>query len=61
MANANKPKYICTLAKDINKCAYFDGIQHCNNPESKCGMRHTNNQTEKGYVRKDRWFEKYYK
>lgn len=57
---AQKTEYICTLSKELNNCPYFDGTQHCKSPETSCGMLRIQ-EADKKYVRKERWYEKYYK
>lgn len=52
------------LKADINQCQYFDGVRLCNAPHTKCGMLIKLIEEEKSkdkYVRKERWYEKYYR
>lgn len=59
---SNKPM-LCTLEEDINRCAQYDrenGICRTNN--TKCAFCKENvSDSPSGYVRKPRWYEKYYK
>lgn len=52
----------CTLAADINKCQYFNKeTQECNNDE-KCSFQSKDEEKNvTGYVRQERWYEKYYR
>lgn len=54
-------EYICTLDKSINCCSHFDGNLYCNNTETKCGMLRIQDNSKKNHVRKEKWFDKYYK
>lgn len=52
----------CTLSEDINKCPF------CNKEKMECHNEHEctfqGKEEEKksaGYVRKERWYEKYYR
>ena len=54
-------EYFCTLDRNLNNCPHFDGNNHCTNPETKCGMLRIQDNTKKNYIRKERWYEKYYK
>ena len=51
--------YLCTLDREYNECPFFDGQQFCTNPSKACGMLRKQEKPEK-YVRKARWYEKYY-
>lgn len=52
----------CTLVADINKCQYFNKeTQECNN-DGKCSFQSKDEEKNvTGYVRQERWFEKYYR
>lgn len=56
---------ICILKGDLNKCEYLGSEQRCNAPHSQCDMcvklDCQEQVTPKGYVRQERWFEKYNK
>lgn len=54
---------ICILKADLSKCQYLGENQRCNAPHSKCGMlvKLADEPKQALYVRKPRWFEKYYK
>lgn len=56
---------ICLLKGDLNRCEYLGVEQKCNAPHSQCGMVVKLNcqeqETPKGYVRQERWYEKYHK
>lgn len=53
--------YKCELDKDINKCPYYIEDGHCNN-ESKCSFQKEEvEEVRNQYVRKERWYEQYYK
>lgn len=52
----------CLLAEDINVCPHYDSIHHeCKDNVRECGMfnKYYMNPRSK-YVRKPRWYEKYY-
>lgn len=53
----------CTLAKDINKCPFCNKeIMECTKSDIKCGFRREDEPVgNSDYVRKERWYEKYYK
>lgn len=48
---------ICKLDKDINKCPYYSNGK-CSY-DKKCSFQITKDAAQ--YVRKERWYEKYYK
>lgn len=50
----------CELDKELNKCPYYnDGF--CKN-EDKCSFqKRENTEVRHSYVRKERWYEQYYK
>ena len=53
----------CILAPDINNCQYYvPECAGCNAPHDTCGMlaKDEAGTKQKGYVRKPRWYEKYY-
>ena len=54
----------CSLSEDINRCQFFDKkTKTCNNP-NKCSFQNKGNEditNPHGYVRKERWYEKYHK
>lgn len=54
----------CSLAENINECQYFDKkSKGCNN-SGKCSFQIDNEETianEHGYIREERWYEKYHK
>ena len=53
---------VCTLDADINKCIYFKNGKYCDARDTKCGMMgDEENKLKYRYVRKTRWYEKYYK
>lgn len=52
----------CFLDKDINKCPYFLQAEEECISKSKCSFQEKiNPKIDTGYVRKERWYEKYYK
>ena len=53
----------CALPPEINNCHYFTGKDDCLAPHDNCGMldKHPDATEPTGYVRKERWYEKYYK
>lgn len=53
----------CVLDKDINKCLHYDASRKaCKDSIVECGMFDKNSIfINKHYVRKPRWYEKYYK
>lgn len=52
----------CYLDKDINKCPYFLPAEEECISKSKCSFQEKIDfKIDCGYVRKERWYEKYYK
>ena len=52
----------CLLDKDINKCQYFLIIEQKCISKSKCSLQEKiDSKTDNGYIRKERWYENYYK
>lgn len=50
----------CTLDKEINTCPFFDTpTENCNNLEN-CSMQQKEETKKHEYIRKPRWYEKYY-
>lgn len=57
-------KPICLFKKELRKCPFINNDEtHCDAPEPGCGFRKevVQEDTEKGYKREPRWYEKYYK
>lgn len=54
---------ICTLDKEINKCICFDPETCACTSQKPCGMAKAEiiKENQPGYVRQERWYEKYYK
>lgn len=53
--------YKCELPIDINNCPHFNRESGmCNNP-NKCNLQERNAENTNGYVRKERWYEQYYR
>ena len=56
---------LCLLSKDINNCTFCDKDKmECHNKVADCGFKKCEEiKTEEtmGYIRKERWYEKYYK
>lgn len=55
---------LCVLSPDINKCPDYDGKGHCLGKTDGCGMLRLVDEKQvvkNEYVRKPRWFDKYYK
>lgn len=57
----------CKLDKSVNKCEFFEKNCRCNNA-NKCSFQEVEPEDvedatvgNNGYVRKERWYEKYYK
>lgn len=51
----------CSLDKDINKCPYFLLVEQECTSKSTCSFQEKSNSEIKcGYIRKKRWYEKYY-
>ena len=54
----------CNLSKDINNCPFCDKDKmECHNDVAECGFQKCEEvKTEDtiGYIRKERWYEKYY-
>lgn len=52
----------CTLPKELNTCQYFaDNSEGLKPPPYPCGMIEQPLVHKNTYVRKERWYEKYYK
>ena len=52
----------CTLPKELNTCQYIVGESECTRPlPHPCGMLEKPPEHKYTYVRKERWYEKYYK
>lgn len=55
-------KMKCFLDKDINKCPYFLQAEDECISKSKCSFQEKiDPKIDCGYVRKEHWYEKYYK
>lgn len=54
---------ICLLSKEINDCPFCDKEKmKCNNELTQCAFQRKEVQDNgTKYVRKERWYEKYYK
>lgn len=56
---------VCLLKGELNHCEYLGIDQRCLASHSQCGMcvklDCQEQETPKGYVRQERWYEKYYK
>lgn len=54
----------CTLDYEINKCPYFNKNDFSCNNEKSCSYKNVDLNRDKRqntYIRKERWYEKYYK
>ena len=52
----------CTLEHDINNCPFFDLESFGCQREGKCSFQEKENGYVKNpYIRKERWYDKYYK
>ena len=55
----------CTLSPDINTCKFYSPSDNsCSNPNEGCTFREDSSKSSElptGYVREERWYEKYYK
>ena len=52
----------CYLDKDINKCPYFLSAEQKCTSKTKCSFQEKiDSNANGGYVRQERWYEKYYK
>ena len=48
--------------RDINKCPYFLPVEQECILKSKCSFQEKiDSKTDNGYIRKERWYENYYK
>lgn len=57
-------KILCLLPEDINNCAFCNKERmECTNTNTKCTFRKESDENivSYQYVRKERWYEKYYK
>ena len=53
--------YKSELPTEINNCQYYDKKNRmCSNP-NKCNFQETDSKNNVGYVRKERWYEQYYR
>lgn len=56
--------YFCELDLEFNKCPHFGEDKRCMVNDIKCSFRSGNEEKpviRNPYVRKERWYEKYYK
>ncbi len=52
----------CTLPENINKCPFFDiDFGTCNNGNKCSYQQEDKSEVKEKYIRKERWYEKYYK
>lgn len=52
----------CALPKELNTCIYLSDNSEClKKPPNPCGMLEKPPVPKNTYVRKERWYEKYYK
>lgn len=53
----------CTLPADINQCRFYnkDNMECSNDNECSFQESEEENILTKGYIREERWYEKYYK
>lgn len=52
----------CALQKELNKCIYLSDNSECIKPQpNPCGMLEKPPVRKNTYIRKERWYEKYYK
>lgn len=59
-------KYLCTMDADLRQCQLLDQTRkYCAGENVKCSFceveQKNNPQNPKGYVRQERWYEKYYR
>ena len=54
-------KIVCTLDRDINNCPYYDPETSSCKKEDPCNFGEKKDGKASTYVRKKRWYEKYYK
>lgn len=57
-------KILCLLPEDINNCPFFNKEKmECTNTDTKCTFRKESDENivNNQYIRKERWYEKYYK
>ena len=56
---------LCLLSKDINNCPFCDKDKmECHNDVAECGFQkceEVKTEDTMGYIRKERWYETYYK
>lgn len=53
--------YKCELPTEINNCQYYDKKNRmCSNP-NKCNFQEIDSKKNVGYIRKERWYEQYYR
>ena len=53
--------YICSLPPEINSCPYYAKTGECKNEMEGCSFRKEKGENRNQYVRKERWYEKYYR
>lgn len=51
----------CTLPKEINECPFYDKEKLLCNNQNSCSFQKKEEVKPSGYVRKERWYEQYYK
>lgn len=54
----------CSLSEDINQCQFFERKTKLCHNRNMCSYQEDENEgiiNNHGYVRKERWYEKYYK
>lgn len=53
--------FLCSLSPYAENCPFLsEDKQHCTSSDTKCSFR-KEQKTQTAYVRKERWYEKYYK
>lgn len=52
----------CTFDEDINECPFYDKKTKLCSNNNKCSFQESSSSSnQEKYVRKERWYEKYYK
>lgn len=57
-------EYYCELDPEYNKCPYFHDNRKCTAIDTKCAYRRGSEERpviKEPYIRKERWYGKYYK
>ena len=55
-------RWLCTLEMDDNECPYYDKEENlCKNPNKGCSFKEELTYQKEEPIKKEKWFEKYYR